>query len=70
MWASGAEAGFWAEGCNLCVAVWVGGTGEGGICVLLFGLAERAKGEFVGSSVNILAPELFFLILAHPVYKM
>jgi len=25
---------------------------------------------YMGTHINLLAPELFFLILAHPVYKM
>jgi hypothetical protein len=31
---------------------------------------EPATFRFVAQHLNLLAPELFFLILAHPVYKM
>jgi len=31
---------------------------------------RRAMSPFAEGSINLLAPELFFLILAHTVYKM
>ena len=30
----------------------------------------KHENSFLSSSINLLAPELFFKILAHPVYKM
>jgi len=38
--------------------------------IFSFAVGSRQYLEAVHFDINLLAPELFFLVLAHPVYKM